>query len=69
MRTDADVDLAKNTSQTTTGTTFDSLPDKLQIHLMTKYEDAACDKWESMNDKEQLQKALDFYKEVEQVQE
>lgn len=48
-------------------TTFDSLPDKLKVHLMTEHMDAARDNWERLADAEQLQKAILFYKDEEQA--
>ena len=45
--------------------TFDSLPDKMRVHLMTERTEAR-DRWERLADAEQLQKVIDFYKEEEQ---
>ena len=43
--------------------TFDSLPDKMRVHLLTEFADSAHDSWERLADAEQLQKVIDFYKE------
>ena len=48
-------------------TTFDSLPDKLKVHLMTEHMDSARDKWERLADAEQLQKVILFYKDDEKA--
>ena len=48
-------------------TTFDSLPDKLKVHLMTEHVDSARDNWERLADAEQLQKVILFYKDEEQA--
>jgi hypothetical protein len=45
--------------------TFDSLPDKMKIHLMTEQAESARNNWDRLADAEQLQKVIDFYKEEE----